>query len=262
MRQGPLKIVAVVGVLVLVGIGFLMLNPPVPKEQLPESSLPSETSSADGAQDQKRSDRIIVGGIERPATDVRVRHPEGSAPRPIPKKPEGPTPRIDTDTNPQVAKAYEALKTGSNPERYSSFIVPASFDKKAFHANPETYAKQYAETVEPGRVFVTAQPEDGVSALRSLGRRMHRVVQGETVRLTVAATPSAPVTFTSFGMGQFENSLTSITVVANKEGKASAVFTASTGTKNEIKVMAASPVMSDQVTFVVNVQLRAKSAAL
>jgi hypothetical protein len=71
----------------------------------------------------------------------------------------------------------------------------------------------------------------------------------------VAAKTNFPVTFNSFGFGQFENKLTSITVVADKEGLAVAPFTATSGTKNNINVLAASPLMAEQVKFVVSVKL-------
>ena len=177
-------------------------------------------------------------------------------------KPEGAPPVVKSDVNEQVKMVHEAMKTGEHPERYSSFVVNRSFDEKAFKANPEQYANEYAKIVEPGRVFAPAQPAEGTKALRSVGGRIQRVQQGESVRLAVAALPNAPVTFTSFGMGQFENLLSSTTVVADAEGKAQATFTATSGTKNEVKVLAASPVLTEQVAFTVAVRLPAPKESL
>jgi len=71
----------------------------------------------------------------------------------------------------------------------------------------------------------------------------------------VRATPGAPVTFTSFDLGQFENQLTSITVRADDKGIATARFIGSPGTINDVNILVASPVNSGQAKFAVNVVL-------
>ena len=64
-----------------------------------------------------------------------------------------------------------------------------------------------------------------------------------------------PVTFTSFDLGVFDKSqLTTVTVQADGRGVAEAVFTAPPGTVDDVRIMAASPVTTGQVRFVVNVQ--------
>ena len=157
----------------------------------------------------------------------------------VPLKPEGAPPVVAPDANEQVKQVHEALLSKENPERLSSFVVNPSFDEAAFKANPAQYAAEYAKIVEPGRVFAPAQPGPDTPVLRSTGDRIHRVQQGESVRLSVIAVPHAPISFTSFGMGQFENLLSNVTVVADAQGKAEASFTASSGTKNEVKILAA-----------------------
>lgn len=178
----------------------------------------------------------------------------------MPLKPEGFPAPVLASTNAQTLMVAEALKTGANPERYSSFIVPESFDADAFKADPEGYAKKYAEVVEPGRVYASAQPIDGITSIRCDGDRLHRVKQGEVVRLNVESAPFAPVTFTSQHLGHFPNSLSSITVVADAQGKATAEFTAASGTKDNVDILAASPVTSGQVRFVVIVSLSDKAS--
>ena len=79
--------------------------------------------------------------------------------------------------------------------------------------------------------------------------------QGQSIPLRVRATPGAPVTFTSFDLGQFENQLTSITVQADKQGIATARFVGSSGTINDVNILVASPVNSGQAKFAVNVVL-------
>ena len=243
-------------------IGFWqLLNQPEPiaenEPQTPEVSPVAPKAPAA----KLPKDWVTMGGVARPATDVRTAD-KVLEDREVPMKPEGAPPNVSSDANEQVKMVHEALKTGKHPERISSFVVNRSFDEKAFKANPEQYAAEYSKAVEPGRVFAPAQPAEGTKALRSLSDRIQRVRQGESVRLAVAATPNAPVTFTSFGMGQFENLLSSTTVVADAEGKAQATFTATSGTKNEVKVLAASPVLSEQVAYTVAVRLPAPKESL
>jgi hypothetical protein len=231
--------------------------------QLDSSSQKAILDARLSPQSDVPKDWIAVGGIKRPPTDVVKSEPRVSSKSnirsPVPLKPEGFPAPIDSATNSQTRAVADALVSGTNPERYSSFIVPESFDPEAFKANPESYAKGYAETVEPGRVYASAQPEDGVPVIRASSDRMHRVVQGESVELAVEADSFAPVTFTSQQLGSFPNGLSSITVVADANGKASVAFTASGGTKDNVFILAASPVTSGQVRFVVNVSLVNKS---
>ncbi len=171
-----------------------------------------------------------------------------------PLRPQGFSPPVVPDENPQVAAVYAALKDRSDPAKFSSFVVPTSFDVDAFSNAPLEYATEYAKTVEPGRVYATAQPAKGTVPLRATSSRFHRVKQGESIRLSVDSKAAAPVTFTSENLGTFDNKLTSITVVADNAGVASAVFTASGGTVDEIQILAGSPVNSGQVAFIVAVK--------
>lgn len=204
-------------------------------------------------QEQLPKDWVRMGGVARPATDVRSERVQTSK-EPLLKR-EGGFPKVALDANPQVAQVVDAIRSGKHPERISSMVVSKSFDPEAFAKDAENYSREYASIVEPGRVFTPAQPGDSIPVLRVEGNRHHRVVQGESVRLAANATPFAPVTFTSNRLGQFENLLTSITVVADKEGKAVAVFTATSGTKNNVNVLAASPALSEQIRFTVSVEI-------
>lgn len=130
-------------------------------------------------------------------------------------------------------------------------IPPTPFDKKSYNLNPE----KYLSVVEPGRVFQTAQPSATTAKLTALSRRYVQIQQGETVPLRVRALPGMPVTFTSFDLGQFENQLTSITVKADRYGIATVKFTGTTGTINDVSILAASPSTSGQARFVVTVKL-------
>jgi hypothetical protein len=199
--------------------------------------------------------RVVIGGIERNSTDVRTSPASSSGKREPPEKRQGFSPAVDPEANPQVSLVSAALRARENPERFNSFIVPKNFDAEAFKNDPAGYAATYASIVEPGRVFAPAQPGEGIVPLKADSKRFHRVKQGEAVRLSVKATPFAPVSFWSEDLGQFENELTSITSVAGEDGIATANFTASGGTIDEVHLLAASPVTSGQVAFIVSVKV-------
>lgn len=202
------------------------------------------------ARHRLRERTVEVGGVRRPITDIRPvsrrRRADRVEPEPLNV---GVAPAIPRDANPQVASVVEAIETGRHPERLSALIAPAPFDAAAFRADPEAYLN----VSEPGRVFQTAQPGPGVPRLAALVPRVADAEQGQPVTLRVQAVAAAPVTFTSFDLGAFENQLTSITVQADAEGVAEAVFTGTPGTYNAANILAASPMTAGQLRFIVNV---------
>ncbi len=148
--------------------------------------------------------------------------------------------------NPQVASVVEAARTGTHPERRTALAMPAPFDAAAYGKDPQAYL----DVCEPGRVFQPAQPGADVVQLGAKSPQYVELADGGSTGLAVRAVPGAPVTFTSFDLGSFSNRLTSITVRANAEGVATATFKA-VGTVNDCNIMAASPLCSGQVTFMV-----------
>lgn len=156
---------------------------------------------------------------------------------------------IARNANPMAASVAEALQRKDRSERLSAMIIPSRFDSQAFARD----SKSYLNTVEPGRIWQAAQPAEGVAQAIPVSPEYVEVLQGEPVALTVKAAPNAPVTFTSFDLGAFSNGLTSITVAADEKGIAIAPFTGTRGTYNECNILAASPLTSGQVKFVVNV---------
>lgn len=195
----------------------------------------------------------LFGGVARPSTDVRVSFQDDNKARKKIYKLEGPSPKLAFDTNQETAQIAEALSGDRETSTLSSSVVPDSFDKERFQDNKEQYAIEYAKIIEPGRVFAAAKPGEGVPVIHADGALLHRVNQGERVRLVVNAAPGVPVAFTSMRLGSFSNQLSSITVVADRNGQAETTFTASSGTIAEIPILAASPVTSGQVRFVVSV---------
>lgn len=158
---------------------------------------------------------------------------------------------VKATASPQAASAYEALKTGKHPERLSVFVPPKPFNKEKFEQDPQSYLN----VNEPGRVYQTAQPAKGVGVLKPVGGRLHRIKQGDEVKLKVRSAPKAPVTFTSFDMGTFkESKLNSVTVRADKLGLAETTFVGTKGTLNDVRILAGSPMTTGQVKFTVLVE--------
>ncbi len=119
---------------------------------------------------------------------------------------------------------------------------------ESYLADPDAYLKQ----VRPGRVFQSAQPGRGVKRIAAKSRALHRVLQGETTLLEVMVEPGMPVTFYTQQVGEFDNRLSTISVKADGEGVARAHFKA-TNAAGMVNIIAASPVHSEQVEFVVRV---------
>lgn len=63
------------------------------------------------------------------------------------------------------------------------------------------------------------------------------------------------MTFTSFDLGKFHNELTSVTVQANDKGIAEAEFFGTPGTYSDVNILAGSPLLTEQVKFVVFVDV-------
>lgn len=158
---------------------------------------------------------------------------------------------IKADANVHTKSVVEAYGAADYPKRVSVLHkTKEKFDFEAFKANP----KPYLNIVEPSRALSPAQPGEDVVRIMRVTRKFQTVKQGESVMLEVQALPGAPVTFTSFDLGKFENELTTITVQADKTGLASTKFFGTTGTVEDVNILAASPVTSGQAKFIVNVE--------
>lgn len=231
---------------IVVVIGAIAVFAMNRSDSTPSDQSDNNADATEVASSVDKPGQVVVGGIPRPATDVKLPTGESNTEkREVPKVRQGFSPAIDPNANPQVAAIAEALKTREKPNQFSSFVPPEPFDVEAYKANPEAYLA----TVEPGRVYAPAQPADGVPVINAVGKRFHRLRQGESVRLRVSALAGAPVSFSSSRLGQFDNQLTSITVRAGEDGVAEATFTASGGTIDEVPILAASPMASGQVSF-------------
>lgn len=224
-----------------------------PQDESPSNVADKKaTEQPTGPAGTRKEGYAEVGGVYRPESDLNfAKRDVGDQAKRKPLIDPGLSPAVDPTANAQVASVYEALKTRKNPERFSSFVRPAEFDPQAYKADPDSYIN----TIEPGRVFQSAQPGPDVKRIQAVSARYQRVIQGEQVPMVVRAAPDAPVTFTSFNLGHFENQLTSITVKADAEGRAAVRYTAAKGTVNDVSVLAASPMTSAQAEFRLLVQL-------
>lgn len=246
-------VLSAIGVAGLVAIGFVV------------SWLSSSVSDpADGRGLPTPRDRnVTLGGVQRPATDatpvlgarevadqikrlakVGVSHTDtlsaGEANGLV---------VLDRSTNVNVRNTLIAAEDRTFPERLSPTVMPARFDADTYRSNPQAYL----DVVEPGRIWQSAQPEMGVQPIAKVSKARHQIKQKESVRLSVKVEPQAPVTFTSFDLGIFQNSLPSITVAANAQGIAEVAFTGTVGTEHDVNILAASPMNSGQAKFLVNI---------
>jgi hypothetical protein len=163
----------------------------------------------------------------------------------------GTFPLVPVDANVAVAQAAEALRSGQHPERVGAWFQPAPFDRAVYLADPTTYL----ERPEPGRVFHSHQPSKDIPIIRVIGERTQQTRQDQPVTLAVRVPRGAPVTFTSFAGGAFPNQLGTQTVQADATGRAEIEFLAGPGTIEEVPILAASPMASESIVFLVRVLL-------
>ena len=161
----------------------------------------------------------------------------------------GTTPEI-TEVNPQVNSVREALLSKQHPERLSPMIQPKVFDADKYINDP-AYKKQYLNTAEPGRVFQSLSPAEGIPKSVADSPYYQTVEQGDTVTLTIKTAPNAPVIFNSFDLGKFDNGLTTQTIESDSKGFASVTFHGMSGTIADVNILASSPMAAGQVKFLV-----------
>jgi hypothetical protein len=157
---------------------------------------------------------------------------------------------VRADANAQVRSVAEALKSKAHPERLSTLVKATPFNRQAYLENPSTYCG----VAEPGRIWDVAPPSKDTPRLLALSERMQNVKQGGSVSLKLKTVSKMPVSLVALDGGMFENKLNTITVAADEAGVAEVKFFGTPGTINEVNILAASPVASGQVKFLVNVE--------
>lgn len=131
---------------------------------------------------------------------------------------------------------------------------PRDFDLESYEANPETYLSRAVfarafETTEREFVTESERSRQKSETLKPVGDTFFELKTGETATLKVRTAPGAPVTFSSYDLGLFENNLNTITVPANRQGVAEAEYRATPGVYDDVRIIAASPVRLGQVEF-------------
>jgi hypothetical protein len=159
--------------------------------------------------------------------------------------PVGTAPSVRPENSANAASIVVAAQTGRHPERMSLLIAPKPFDRAAFAADPQAYL----DVIEPGRVFQSAEPGPSVPVLDVVGTGSRQIAVGGSCELAVKTAPLAPVTYTTMDLGTFQNGLTTITVRADAEGVAKAVYAASGGVIADVSILVGSPLASGQVQF-------------
>lgn len=162
----------------------------------------------------------------------------------------GKQPAIASDANPTAANLYATLKGGGS-NTFGLHAEAPPFDLAAFKSDSHKYLEQFA----PNRVFQAAQPGPGVPPLAPASSSTQSMVAGESVRLPVKTRPGYPVTYVALDLGTFQNRLNAITVLANEQGGAEAIYTATPGTVNRSHVLVGSPGASGQVSFELRIRL-------
>lgn len=252
-RLFGLVFVAVIPVGVVAYILSMRGEPIAPAQPSVSSEVAGQGQSSD---QESLADTILVGGVKRPKSDVvfqtaalsTERSKLDAATRKLLNKgslDNATVPIASRDENTQVSKIHESIIARTNPERYHALALSVAFDKATFDADPDAYLN----TVEPARVWQTAQPGPDVPALLGLSRPRQSLKENEALRLRVQSAANAPVTFTTLDSGVFENSLPSISVRADKNGIAEVKYSAISGVVGDVNIIAASPLASGSVKY-------------
>lgn len=163
-------------------------------------------------------------------------------------------PVAQVDFQAQAESIVEAVRTGGHPERLTVMITPKKFEIASYRRDPGNYLN----VIEPGRVNQPAEPGAGVPDLMPVGPDGFSVPELGSVTIAFRTAPRAPLSLTSLDMGAFANGQSAITVQADDEGIAQAVFTATRGTVADCRILVASPMAAYQRSVMVSVVPRAQ----
>ncbi len=232
------------------------------KERLAELEAKQLTDkqAASKALGTPEEELVLVGGVWRHKRDVAFgEKAEGQAKAPSVdevrgRRKAGVAGALKGDENAQVAGLMAELQGQDEAARArvtSTRVKPEPFNREQFLSDPDTYVQR----IRPARVYDPAQPGPDVTPLEALTTPFQSILQGEQINFRVKADPGMPVAFYTPQVGTFDNLLSSITVVADEEGIATAAYRAGPGSQGLTDVLAASPVHSGQLQFRVIVEL-------
>ncbi|MDL5052161.1 hypothetical protein QQ056_01065 [Oscillatoria laete-virens NRMC-F 0139] len=215
------------------------------KQPTPTVSAPSVTPNTSAAAiDEVKTSAITqtTPQNEKPAVVEHAGKPGPSEPqktkdgKALPASYTRFNPLVPANANMDVQSVVEAAKSGKNPERLSAIYAPEPFDRAAFDLDKAGYCR----IVQPGRVWQSSD-KPGASAIKMTGAAHRQMPAGGTLKLTAIAEPNSVISYYSQDLGAFENRLTSISVLTNERGEASATFTATPGTEGEVNILASCP---------------------
>lgn len=160
-------------------------------------------------------------------------------------------PALRPDPAACAASVAQAQDSGAHPERLSLEIAPAAYVRPA----DDAAMQRYLNTIEPGRVYQTADPASGAPQLEAVGGGATTVIPrlGST-SLAVRTVPGAPCTFLALQGGGFDDSgLSCATVLATADGIARVTYRADAGTVDDAAILVGSPDAVGTLTLMVHV---------
>ena len=223
------------------------------EEDTVEAPAVVATPSLSKALGLQEEDMVEVGGVKRPKRDLfRSQHdPIAIRSKYLASLPEvGLAPTVSKTDSPAAAKLLEESSVLGKHLYKSTFSKAEPFDQEAYLASPE----KYLVLTRPGRIRQSLPSGKGIVPLQTGSGQYFEVLQGESTFLIAKAEPGMPVTFHTQQLGEFENRLKTISVAANKDGLAKVQYKAVSGVIGQVHVVAASPVHSGRLTYVVDVQ--------
>jgi hypothetical protein len=176
----------------------------------------------------------------------------------IQRPPDEKPPTLAPDLNANVASVVEAKRDGEHPERLSVLVPLPRFDLAKYNADKQAYV----DVIEPGRVFQSAAPGENVPVLSIIGKKNRTIPRKGTTPLQVAVPPGGCASFIALDLGTFDNGLTSITVIADEKGVATANLHATAGVRGPTRILVGSPMASGQVSFRITVLGRTTEPAM
>jgi len=191
---------------------------------------------------------IKWGDVTRPEHDVIAKN-DRKREEPKDTYHPGLAPLIPTSTNASTESLGRRQFDDEASKANSGMQVPEPFDLEEYEKDPQAYLDE----VVAGRIWQPATPSADIAKIKRIGRFSQSVVQGESVFLEVKATAGMPVHFSSDRLGEFDNRLSTISVMADENGRARVKFTLSSGTRDFVDVMASSPVHSGFARWLIEV---------
>ena len=211
----------------------------------------------------------LVGCAQRdasePVTSTHNRPKNGSQPAPVPSPQPSPSQVLTVEPQKRVPQPvmqqregdYVKQRQGTAAATAHGDLAMTSVNARPTPFHAATFARDpsaYLDVVQPSRVWDVATPGPNVAPLTAISDTARTIPALGSVRLQVQTAPLFPVSFFSYDLGVFANNLAAITVRADSQGVASAVWTATAGTTGLTRIHVGSPGASGNVLFNITVR--------